>query len=83
MLLPVLIRYGVDNGVSAGSTMVVMAASGVALAVVGADYLIQRFQMQVAGRAGENVLYQLGCASSRTCSASGSTTTSGRWPAGS
>ncbi|MGS0686681.1 ABC transporter ATP-binding protein [Nakamurella sp. GG22] len=59
VLLPVLIRYGVDNGVSAGSTSVVMAASGVALAVVGADYLIQRFQMQVAGRAGENVLYQL------------------------
>ena len=37
----------------------VWAASGVALAVVGADYLIQRFQMLVAGRAGENVLYQL------------------------
>ena len=34
-------------------------ASGVALAVVGADYLIQRFQLLVAGRAGENVLYQL------------------------
>jgi len=59
LLLPVLIRYGVDNGVSAGSASVVWAASGVALAVVGADYLIQRFQMLVAGRAGENVLYQL------------------------
>ncbi len=59
LMLPVLIRYGVDNGVSAGSTTVVLAASGVALAVVGADYLIQRFQMMVAGRAGENVLYQL------------------------
>ena len=30
-----------------------------ALAVVGADYLIQRFQLLAAGRAGENVLYQL------------------------
>jgi ATP-binding cassette subfamily B protein len=59
LMLPVLIRYGVDNGVSAGSATVVFAASGVALAVVGADYLIQRFQMMVAGRAGENVLYQL------------------------
>ena len=59
LMLPVLIRYGVDNGVSAGSAAVVFAASGVALAVVGADYLIQRFQMTVAGRAGENVLYQL------------------------
>ncbi len=59
LLLPVLIRYGVDNGVSAGSSTVVFAAAGVALAVVGADYLIQRFQLTVAGRAGENVLYQL------------------------
>ena len=59
LMLPVLIRYGVDNGVSAGAASVVCAASGVALAVVAADYLIQRFQMLVAGRAGENVLYQL------------------------
>ena len=59
LMLPVLIRYGVDNGVSAGSAKVVWAASGVALAVVGADYLIQRFQLLTAGRAGENVLYQL------------------------
>ena len=59
LMLPVLIRYGVDNGVSAGSASVVWAASGVALAVVGADYLIQRFQLLTAGRAGENVLYQL------------------------
>ena len=59
LMLPVLIRYGVDNGVSAGAASVVFAASGVALAVVGADYLIQRFQLLVAGRAGENVLYQL------------------------
>src|SRR6476469_6524994 len=36
-----------------------MAASGVALALVGLDYLIQRYQTLVAGRAGENVLYQL------------------------
>ena len=59
LMLPVLIRYGVDNGVSKGAITVVMAASGVALALVGADYLIQRFQTLVAGRAGENVLYQL------------------------
>jgi ATP-binding cassette subfamily B protein len=59
LMLPVLIRYGVDNGVSAGSAKVVWAASGVALVVVGVDYLIQRFQLLTAGRAGENVLYQL------------------------
>ncbi len=59
LLLPVLIRYGVDNGVSAGSTSVVLAAAGVALLVVGADYLIQRWQQLAAGRAGENVLFRL------------------------
>ncbi len=59
LALPVLIRYGVDHGVSAGSATVVFLASAAALAVVGADYLIQRYQTVAAGRAGENVLYQL------------------------
>jgi ATP-binding cassette subfamily B protein len=59
LLLPVLIRYGVDNGVSAGSVQVVLAAAGVALLVVGADYVIQRGQQLAAGRAGENVLFRL------------------------
>jgi ATP-binding cassette subfamily B protein len=59
VLLPVLIRYGVDNGVSAGSVSVVLTAAGLALLLVGTDYLIQRFQLLAAGRAGENVLYRL------------------------
>ncbi|WP_395725467.1 ABC transporter ATP-binding protein [Nakamurella sp.] len=59
LLLPVLIRYGVDNGVSAGSVQVVLAVAGLALLVVAADYLIQRFQLLAAGRAGENVLFRL------------------------
>jgi len=59
LMLPVLIRYGVDNGVSAGAIEVVWGAALVSLAVVGADYLIQRWQLQVAGRAGETVLYDL------------------------
>jgi len=59
LMLPVLIRYGVDNGVSKGAIDVVWAAALVSLAVVGADYLIQRWQLQVAGRAGETVLYDL------------------------
>jgi len=59
LLLPVLIRYGVDNGVSAGSVTVVLSTAGVALLVVGADYLIQRWQQLAAGRAGENVLFRL------------------------
>jgi ATP-binding cassette subfamily B protein len=59
LLLPVLIRYGVDHGVSAGSVSVVLAAAGAALLVVGAGYLIQRWQQLAAGRAGENVLFRL------------------------
>ncbi len=59
LMVPVLIRYGVDNGVSAGAIEVVWGAALVCLAVVGADYLIQRWQLQVAGRAGETVLYDL------------------------
>ncbi len=59
LMLPVLIRYGVDNGVSAGVIQVVWGAALVCLAVVGADYLIQRWQLQVAGQAGETVLYDL------------------------
>ena len=59
LLLPVLIRYGVDNGVSAGSVSVVLTAAGLSLLVVAADYLVQRFQLLAAGRAGENVLYRL------------------------
>ncbi|HYN72193.1 MAG TPA: ABC transporter ATP-binding protein [Nakamurella sp.] len=59
LMLPVLIRYGVDNGVSVGAIEVVWFTALVCLAVVGADYLIQRWQLQVAGRAGETVLYDL------------------------
>ena len=59
LLLPVLIRYGVDSGVSAGSASVVLTAAGLALLVVAADYLIQRWQLLAAGRAGENVLFRL------------------------
>ena len=59
LMLPVLIRYGVDNGVSAGAIEVVWGTALVCLAVVGVDYLIQRWQQQVAGRAGETVLYDL------------------------
>ena len=38
---------------------VVWAVSGLALLVVGIDYLIQRWQTVAAGRAGETVLFQL------------------------
>ena len=59
LVLPILIRHGVDDGISAGVMRVVWVMSGLALLVVGADYLVQRWQGVAAGKAGETVLYQL------------------------
>ncbi len=59
LVLPILIRHGVDEGITAGVMRVVWVMSGLALLVVGADYLVQRWQGVAAGKAGETVLYQL------------------------
>jgi ATP-binding cassette subfamily B protein len=59
LALPALIRAGVDQGVSAGAVGVVWTVSGIALAVVAVDYLVQRWQAVTAGRAGESTLYRL------------------------
>ena len=59
LALPALIRAGVDQGISRSAVHAVWVISAVALAVVGADYLIQRWQQVVAGRAGEGVLFRL------------------------
>ncbi|WP_188940108.1 ABC transporter ATP-binding protein [Nakamurella endophytica] len=57
--LPALIRTGVDQGISRSALSAVWVASALALAVVVGDYLVQRWQLVVAGRAGEGVLFQL------------------------
>ncbi len=59
LALPVLIRHGIDDGVSKGVLGVVWLCAGISLAIVGADYLVQRHQVTVTGRAGETVLYGL------------------------
>jgi len=59
LALPVLIKHGIDSGVSKGVISVVWIASGISLAIVLADYLLQRWQLIVTGRAGETVLYGL------------------------
>jgi ATP-binding cassette subfamily B protein len=59
LALPALVRVGVDDGVAKGLMTVVWAASGVALVVVTADFLIQRWQTIAAGKAGESTLYRL------------------------
>jgi len=59
LALPVLIKYGIDDGVARGAIGVVWAASAISLVIVLADYLVQRRQFVVTGRAGETVLYGL------------------------
>ena len=57
--LPILIRDGVDHGVSAHHIGVVWLVSWLALAVVAVDWLVLAGQTVVATRAGESVLYLL------------------------
>jgi ATP-binding cassette subfamily B protein len=59
VVLPVLIRDGVDDGVSVHRLTDVWVMSVVALAVVVVDWLVLSRQTVTATRAGETVLYQL------------------------
>lgn len=59
LALPVLIRHGVDSGVSKGVISVVWISSVISLLIVIADYGVQRWQLVVTGKAGETVLYGL------------------------
>ena len=59
LALPALIRTGIDQGVTGKNIGLIWVLSGIGLLVVGADYLAQRGQLVVTGRAGEGVLYRL------------------------
>ncbi|MFC1419202.1 ABC transporter ATP-binding protein [Streptacidiphilus cavernicola] len=59
LALPILIRHGIDEGVSKLASGAVTAAALVALAVVLLDWLVQSAETQVSGRTGERVLYSL------------------------
>lgn len=59
LAIPALTRAVVDSGVSGGSLTAVVVLSGVTLVVVLVDYVIQRRQLLITGRAGEGVLYHL------------------------
>nr|WP_284705983.1 ABC transporter ATP-binding protein [Streptomyces malaysiensis] len=59
LLLPVLIRHGIDQGVQRLSLGAVWAASGLALLVVLAQWAAQIGETQMTGRTGERVLYAL------------------------
>ncbi|MQY13870.1 Multidrug efflux ATP-binding/permease protein [Streptomyces sp. RB5] len=59
LLLPVLIRHGIDEGVTKLSLGAVWAASLLALAVVVGQWAAQIGSARLTGRTGERVLYAL------------------------
>ncbi|NJQ08193.1 ABC transporter ATP-binding protein [Streptomyces lonarensis] len=59
LLVPVLIRHGVDDGVSRGALSAVWAASALALGVVLIQWVAQMGGLLVVGRTGERALYAL------------------------
>ncbi|WP_346776515.1 ABC transporter ATP-binding protein [Streptomyces sp. HNM0574] len=59
LLLPVLIRNGIDDGVQQAALGAVWAASGFALLAVVGQWLAQILSLRMMGRTGERVLYVL------------------------
>ncbi|MGW0390745.1 ABC transporter ATP-binding protein [Streptomyces sp. NPDC003042] len=59
LLLPILIRHGIDQGVEQAALGAVWAASGLALMVVLAQWAAQFAEIRMTGRTGERVLYAL------------------------
>ncbi|MBP0454066.1 ATP-binding cassette domain-containing protein [Kitasatospora sp. RG8] len=59
LVLPILIRHGIDDGVSKGLMSGVAVASLTALVIVLLDWLVQGAENRVSGRTGERVLYTL------------------------
>ncbi|GAA4200065.1 ABC transporter ATP-binding protein [Actinocatenispora rupis] len=59
LILPALIRSGVDNGVQKAAMGVIVAVSLLGLAVVAVDWIVQIGQTRITGRTGERLLYSL------------------------
>ncbi|MCW5251794.1 ABC transporter ATP-binding protein [Streptomyces sp. SHP 1-2] len=59
LLLPVLIRHGIDQGVSRLALGAVWAASLLALFAVLAQWVAQTGEIRMTGRTGERILYAL------------------------
>ncbi|MCB5169269.1 ABC transporter ATP-binding protein/permease [Streptomyces bambusae] len=59
LLLPILIRHGIDDGVQRLALGAVWAAAGLALVVVLAQWAAQIAEIRATGRTGERVLYSL------------------------
>lgn len=59
LLLPVLIRHGIDDGVTRLALGAVWAASLLALLAVLAQWVAQSAEIRMTGRTGERILYAL------------------------
>ncbi|MEU3062026.1 ABC transporter ATP-binding protein [Streptomyces subrutilus] len=59
LLVPVLIRHGIDQGVEKAALGAVWAASALALVIVLAQWAAQFAETRMTGRTGERVLYAL------------------------
>ncbi|MEV0177178.1 ABC transporter ATP-binding protein [Streptomyces sp. NPDC050803] len=59
LLLPVLIRHGIDSGVSEAALGAVWAAALLALLAVAVQWAAQAGETRMTGRTGERVLYSL------------------------
>jgi ATP-binding cassette subfamily B protein len=59
LLLPVLIRHGIDEGVEQLALGAVWVASALALGTVAVQWLAQTGEIRMTGRTGERVLYAL------------------------
>ncbi|HEX3787323.1 MAG TPA: ABC transporter ATP-binding protein [Pseudonocardiaceae bacterium] len=59
IVLPILVRTGVDSGVSKHLTSVVIAMAVISLVVVVADWVVLRVQQVLTARSGETVLFLL------------------------
>ncbi|MFF8031052.1 ABC transporter ATP-binding protein [Streptomyces sp. NPDC016626] len=59
LLLPVLIRHGIDQGVTRAAIGAVWAAALLALLAVAAQWAAQIGEIRMTGRTGERVLYAL------------------------
>ncbi|GHI85784.1 ABC transporter ATP-binding protein [Streptomyces xanthophaeus] len=57
--VPVLVRHGVDSGVTGQARGVLLAAAAAAAAVVAVNWLVGIAQVRTTGRTGERLLYTL------------------------
>ncbi|WP_328538663.1 ABC transporter ATP-binding protein [Streptomyces sp. NBC_00344] len=59
LLLPVLIRHGIDQGVTQLATGAVWTAAGLGLLTVAVQWVAQTGETRMTGRTGERILYSL------------------------